>query len=695
MPEWLRWGLRWEPALLRALLALACGVLVFALLRLGAAEQQNRARFWIDQQGVAAPEYQRFRERFPATDLQVLHLRPEELRSSAAALTRQLRATPGVLEVLGASELARGWRDTLERQLPYGCDSTGACYHMDGQRWAKARELRGPLSARLGLLDLQNDAARILVFAQSQLEGAWGWTAPDPTASDYRRAEGRREPRPLPFLPRAQAWMKSELPWRLLLFGAACCVAVARRSWLLVLPAVGSAALAAAASQGVLVAARQPASIAEPSAELVIFVLVLSAALEVLSVERTAFWLAGGPNPWRAAHVGVGRSVLGLGALALGSASFALSPVAGLQSFGLQSAAGLLLGAGLVSSLVPTLAALLPQRRTSVAAVVAAAPRRTPRWQRALLLGAVVVVGANYLRASAAFSNFAGRVNWAAYLLAGAVLFGLPFALMLARHGPALLQRHWPLASPRPLPEGLQRVLDVYAASFLVLFALGLPLLLTAAPGTSERLGPESLDRWAGPAAAPQAYGAQPWAHYVVEPFVRVELVLTTPESQLTELGLARLERLGTRLASQLPVFAVVDPSLLLREAAFQVESPERLPGPWLAGAGVAARVFQHYVADQGRTARMTLLVKRPPQVSPAAFAAHLPLDSVARRVQEELPKAKLTITGPERLVAEASFDPLRLAGLLMLAIALALSFHRLTERAVPKKASAALVDLR
>jgi len=330
---------------------------------------------------------------------------------------------------------------------------------------------------------------------------------------------------------------------------------------------------------------------------------------------------------------------------------------------------------------VPTLAALLPRQRAAVVAPVAPAARRRPLWQRGLLLLGVALVAASFVATSAGFRTFGGQLRWAPFLGYGAFLFGLPFASMVLRHGPSLLQRRRPLQPSQRLPETLQAPLDVYVGSLLGLYAVALPLLLTAAPGGAERLGPESIERWDG--------SSERWARsseqrpYSAVPLTRLELVLTTSESQLSETGLARLGRLAQTLTDTLPSFGVLEPSLLLREAAFQIDRAPLLPGPWLDDAGVIGRLYRQYVADEGRSTRMTLLLEPPAHTTPVAFAAELPLDVIAQRVKQEMPDAQLIITGPERLVAEAAFDPLRLSAFLLLALALALSFPRLSERKV------------
>jgi len=671
----IRSAFRWQrgrPAL-RGLAALACVVLVGGLLPLGAARQQNRARFWLDPSSAAAADYQRLRERFSATDLRVLRLSSRTLQERSPWLTDVLRGAPGVLEVVTPSESfsSRRARTTADYRM---CNPPGGCYDFEYEAWLRVLSLRGPLSAELRLLDPHTETAHLAVFARSQLDGAWGYEALDPPESEYEEAEEQeREPPQLAFFPRAHSWLETHL-WAPLLFGAACLLALRRHCWRLALAAVVTAALAAAASEALLVATRQPASIAEPSAQFVIFVLVLGATLEVLNTERTVRWLSGAEQPWRAAHVGAGRAALGLGALALGSASFALLPVPGLRSFALQSAAGLLLGAALVSSLLPTLAALLPRQK--LPGTVPTVPKGGVRWQRWVLLGGVgVVVVWVVVPFRAAAQGFDGQFNWPAYLGFIVVLFGLPLAIVSFRRAPGWLQRRSPLELPARVPEPLQRVLDVYVSSLVLLYALAMPTWLTAAPGSAERLGPEAFVAW------DESQGPRP---YSVVPLTRLELVLTTPESQLSEAGLAHLQRLAQRLKAILPTFGVLEPGVLLREAAYQLDRPASLPGPWLADAGLAGRLLAQYVADEGHTTRMTLLLEPPPRLTPVAFARVLPLESVAWHVKAELPEAELTITGPERLISEAGLDPLRLATVLVLALGLASSLPRWLQRAVP-----------
>jgi len=321
------------------------------------------------------------------------------------------------------------------------------------------------------------------------------------------------------------------------------------------------------------------------------------------------------------------------------------------------------------------LAAVLPRQKPPVAVSEASAAQGA-RWQRWLLIGTLGVVGALLVWMLPAFQSFGGRVQWSSFVGFAFVLLGLPLALMSFRRGPAWLQRRRPLEPPRRPAEPLPRGRRAYVASLVVLYAIALPLLLTAAPGNADRLGPEAFARWDGSKEHSRRYGAVP--------LTRVELVLTTRESQLTESGLARLERLAARLKAKWPSFGVVEPSLLLREAAYQLERPAAPPGPWLADAGVAGRLLEQYVADDGHTTRMTLLAEPPPGLSPLAFARALSLESVAWQVKGELPEADVTITGPERLVSEAAFDPLLLAALLVLAMGLASSFQRLSQRAVP-----------
>jgi len=661
----------WErlprPAVLRALAALPCAVLVGVLLCLGPAPTQDGVRLWLDQGSAAAAEYGRFRARFPATELSVLRLGPSALRAGSAALTQWLVTTPGVLEVVSASELQPGWLDIPEHTLGYGCDSTGACYHIDDRRWAQARALHGPLSEQLGLLDLDAGAARVLVLARSQLEDSWGWDPPEPRGPTYRASRYRQRPAAA-LIGLVHDWVKEHLQLPAVLV-AACLTAVLRRSWRLAFAAVAPAALAAAASEAVLLALEWPASIAEPCAELAVFLLVLAATLEVLGVERTRSWHCGEANPWRAPSLGAGRSALGLGALALASASLGLAGVPALRALGLQSAAGLLIGAALVSTLVPSLAALLP-RQSAGKVPAAQAPQRRPGWQRLALLVAVAAVVASFVVTAGGFRTLGGELSWVGFLGYGALLFGFPLVWIAVRHGPAVLRRRFPLQRPAPPPPYVQRALDLYGASLAGLYTLALPLFLTAAPRSDERLEPEPLARRFGTAS----FGGR----YAVQRLTRVELSLTTPETQLTPLGLARLAQLAQRLAREPASFAVIEPSLLLREAAYQLRRAPELPGPWLADAGVVGRLFGDYVADRGCTTRLSLLLEPPAELAPAAFAARLRLDAIAAQVRAELPDAELAITGPERLVAEAAFDPLRLPAFLILALVLASAFPRL-----------------
>ncbi|HKO92565.1 MAG TPA: hypothetical protein VJU61_15525, partial [Polyangiaceae bacterium] len=350
-------------------------------------------------------------------------------------------------------------------------------------------------------------------------------------------------------------------------------------------------------------------------------------------------------------------------------------PVSGLQSFALQCAAGLLLGVALVSTLLPSLAALLPRQKPAPVVSAAAAPQAGARRQPWLLLGAFAGVAAFLVWMSPAFQSFNGEIQWVSLIGFVIVFLGLPLVPSL-RHLPTWLQRRWPIPSPARSPEPLQRVLDAYLAALVIAYAIALPHWLTAAPGVADRLGPEVLARSEGGQEQPEPYTDLP--------MTRLEVVLTTPESQLTEAGLARLERLGARLKQAIPSFAVIEPGLFLREAAHQLERPVSLPGPWLAEAGLAGRLLEEYVTDEGHTARLTLLVEPPAQVTPVAFADGMLVESVAWQAKAELPDAEVTVTGPERLVAEAVFDPLRLAGVWVLAIGVAGSFQRLSRRGVP-----------
>lgn len=328
------------PAALRGLAALPCLVLVGLLLRVGTAPLCDSARDWIDRGSAAAAEYRRASERFAATDVRLLQLDARTLRGEARALTASLLAEPDVVEVVSASQLQPDWEDLPEHVLPYGCDSTGECYHIDDLRWAEARALHGPLSERLKLLDLEQHRARLLVLSRSRAV-------------------------PVPEISLQHAALADALPWLLLL--ASCLVAGLRRSWRLGVSAILPAALASAASRAVLLPLGWTASIAEPTAEVACFALVLAAALHVSSRERAVAWLSGAENPWRVGCVGAGESARALVALALASASLMLIPIPGLRSFALQCAFGLLIGAALASTLSPTLAALLP-RQTAPAA---------------------------------------------------------------------------------------------------------------------------------------------------------------------------------------------------------------------------------------------------------------------------------------------------------------------------------------